>query len=82
MPMCISPFTGRTLCELEWNLLSPVLHSPDIAPWNYYLFSHRQPHLDYAIFYYAQATQNVVDLFLDSRPLGFLVEVLEKLPKQ
>ena len=78
----VSAFTGWTLYTLEWDLLPHPPYSPDIAPSDFYLFSHLQLLLAGAIFHSAQDVRNEVDLFLDSRPPSFWAEGFEKLPKR
>ncbi|KFM65928.1 Histone-lysine N-methyltransferase SETMAR, partial [Stegodyphus mimosarum] len=64
--MCLHPLAG-----LKWDHLPHTLHSPNIAPSDFYLFLHLQLHLAGAIFHSAQAIQNEADKFLDSWPSSF-----------
>ncbi|GFW55839.1 histone-lysine N-methyltransferase SETMAR [Trichonephila clavipes] len=74
--------TGWTPYTLDWDLIQHSSYSPDIAPLDYYLFSHLQLPLDGAIFYSNGDVINVVDRFLDSRTPQFYAEGIEKLPKR
>ncbi len=46
----VSVSTGLTLYELKWNLLPHPPYNSDIAPLDFYLFSHQQLNLAGAIF--------------------------------
>ncbi|GBN21361.1 hypothetical protein AVEN_192474-1 [Araneus ventricosus] len=78
----VSTMTGWTLYKLEWDFIQYPPYSPDMAPSDFYLFSHLQLHLDGAIFNSNEEVVNEVHLFLDSRPLQFFAEGIEKLPKR
>ncbi|GBM30025.1 hypothetical protein AVEN_165597-1 [Araneus ventricosus] len=69
------------LYKLEWDLMQHPPYSPDMAPSNFYLFSHLQMLLDRAIFNSNKEFINEVDLFLDSHTPQFFAEGIEKLPK-
>ena len=77
----VSAFISWTLRGLKWDLLQPPPYSSDIAPSDFYLFSHLQLHLAGAIFHSAQPVGNDVNLFLDSRTSSFWEEGFEKLSK-
>ncbi|GBN62039.1 hypothetical protein AVEN_250377-1 [Araneus ventricosus] len=74
--------TVWTLYKLEWDLIQHPSYSPDMAPSDFYLFSHLQLHLDGAIFNSNEEVINEVHLFLDSRTPQFFAEGIEKLPKR
>ncbi|GBM01615.1 Histone-lysine N-methyltransferase SETMAR [Araneus ventricosus] len=78
----VSTMTGWTLYKLEWDLMQHPPYSPDMAPSDFYLFSHLQLHLDGAIFNSNEEVINEVHLFLDSRTPQFFAEGIEKLPKR
>ncbi|GBO11448.1 hypothetical protein AVEN_108409-1 [Araneus ventricosus] len=61
----VSTMTDWTLYKLEWDLMQHPPYSPDMAPSDFYLFSHLQLHLDGAIFNSNEEVINEVDLFLD-----------------
>ncbi|GBN11604.1 hypothetical protein AVEN_245636-1 [Araneus ventricosus] len=74
--------TAWMLYKLEWDLMQHPPYIPDMAPSDFYLFSHLQPHLDGAIFNSNEEVINEVDLFLDSRTPQFFAEGIEKLSKR
>ncbi|GFS92404.1 histone-lysine N-methyltransferase SETMAR [Trichonephila clavipes] len=74
--------TCWTLYPLERVLMQHPPYNPDIAPSDYYLFSHLQLHLDGTIFHSNDEVINEVDHFLDSRIPQFFTEGIEKLPKR
>jgi len=78
----VSSITGWTLHELEWDLMTHPPYSPDLAPSDYYLFSHLQLHLRGEIFKDSEEAKKEVDAFLESRPPEFFKEGIEKLPKR
>ncbi|GBN29915.1 hypothetical protein AVEN_253451-1 [Araneus ventricosus] len=63
----VSMMTVWSLYKLEWDLIQHPPYSPDMAPSDFYLFSHLQIHLDGAIFDSNEEVINDVHLFLDSR---------------
>ncbi|GFX21373.1 histone-lysine N-methyltransferase SETMAR [Trichonephila clavipes] len=71
--------TAWTLYLLEWDLRQQPPYSPDMAPSNYYLFSHLQLHLGCAIFR-SYDVINEADRYLDSRKAQFFTEMIEILP--
>ncbi|GBM32644.1 hypothetical protein AVEN_89641-1 [Araneus ventricosus] len=74
--------TGWTLYKLEWDFMQHPPYSPDMAPSDFYLFSHLQLHLDGAIFNSNEEVINEFDLFLDLPTPQFFAEGIEKLPKR
>ncbi|GBO01809.1 hypothetical protein AVEN_200537-1 [Araneus ventricosus] len=78
----VSTMTSWTLYKLEWDLIQHPLYRTDMAPSDFYLFSHLQLPLDGAIFNSNEAVINGVHLFLDSRTPQFFAEGIEKLPKR
>ncbi|GBM07611.1 hypothetical protein AVEN_230044-1 [Araneus ventricosus] len=74
--------TGWTLYKLECDLIQHPPYSTNMAPSDFYLFSHLQLHLDGAIFNSNGEVINEVHLFLDSRPPQFFAEGIEKLPER
>ncbi|GBM69777.1 Histone-lysine N-methyltransferase SETMAR [Araneus ventricosus] len=78
----VSTMTGWTLYKLEWDLIQHPPYSPDMAPSNFYLFSHLQLHFDGTIFDSNEEVINEVHLFLDSRTPQFFTEGIGKLPKR
>ncbi|GBM01205.1 hypothetical protein AVEN_253607-1 [Araneus ventricosus] len=66
------------LYKLEWDLIQHPPYSPDMAPSDFYLFSHQQLHLDDTIFNSNEEVINEVDLFLDSLTPQFFAEGIEK----
>ncbi|GBN71225.1 Histone-lysine N-methyltransferase SETMAR [Araneus ventricosus] len=77
----VSTMTGWTLYKLEWDLIQHPPYSPDMAPSDFYPFSHLQLHLVGAIFNSNEEVINEDHLFLDSRTPQFFAEGIEKLPK-
>ncbi|GBM35578.1 hypothetical protein AVEN_121033-1 [Araneus ventricosus] len=73
----VSMMTGWTLYKLEWDLMQHPPYSPDIAPSDFYLFSHLQLHLHGTIF-----NANEVDVFLDSLMSQFFTEGIEEFTKR
>ncbi|GBM17410.1 hypothetical protein AVEN_119452-1 [Araneus ventricosus] len=78
----VSTMTGWILYKLEWDLMQHPPCSPDMAPSDFYLFSHLQLHLDGAILNSNEEVINEGDLFLDSRTPLFFAEGTEKLAKR
>lgn len=78
----VSAWTNWNLYKLEWDLMPHPPYSPDMAPSDYYLFSHLQLHLSGEIFNSSEEVKKEVDLFLDSRSPEFFKEGIEKLPKR
>ncbi|GBO23018.1 Histone-lysine N-methyltransferase SETMAR [Araneus ventricosus] len=78
----VSTMTGWTLYKLEWDLIQNTPYSPDMAPLDFYLFSHMQLYLDGAIFNSNEEVINEVHLFLDSCTPQFFAEGIEKLPNR
>ncbi|GBN10851.1 hypothetical protein AVEN_230284-1 [Araneus ventricosus] len=74
--------TSWTLSKLEWDLIQHLPYSPNMAPLDFYLFSHLQLHLDGSIFNSNEEVINEVHLSLDSRTLQLFAEGIEKLPKR
>ncbi|GBM80655.1 hypothetical protein AVEN_87033-1 [Araneus ventricosus] len=70
------------LYKLEWDLMQHPLYSPDMAPLDFYLFSHLQLHLDGTIFNSNEEAINEVDLFLNLHTPQFFAEGIKKLPKR
>ncbi|GBM01998.1 hypothetical protein AVEN_269591-1 [Araneus ventricosus] len=77
-----STMTGWTFYKLEWDLMQYPPCSPNMAPSDFYLFSHLQLHLDGAIFNSNEEVINEVHLFLYSRTPQLFAEGIEKLPKR
>ncbi|GBO19455.1 Histone-lysine N-methyltransferase SETMAR [Araneus ventricosus] len=73
----VSMMTGWTLYKLEWDLMQHPPYSPDMAPSDFYLFSHLQLHLDGEIFNSNEEFINVIVLFLDSLTPQFFAEGLK-----
>ncbi|PRD31742.1 UNVERIFIED_CONTAM: Histone-lysine N-methyltransferase SETMAR [Trichonephila clavipes] len=69
--------TGWTLYTLEWDLVQHPLHSSDMTPSDYYLFSHLQQHLDGPIFHLNGEVINE-----DSRTPEFFAGGIKMLPKR
>ncbi|GFQ88463.1 uncharacterized protein TNCT_547281 [Trichonephila clavata] len=61
----VSAKTGWTLYSLEMDLMQHLPYNPDMATLDYYLFLHRQLHLDGTILPNDEVI-NEVDRFLDS----------------
>ena len=77
-----SAITFSKLYDLKWDLMIHPPYSPDLAPSDYYLFSHLQLHLQGEIFKDCEQAKNEVDAFLESRSVEFFKEGIEKLPKR
>ncbi|GFS77245.1 histone-lysine N-methyltransferase SETMAR [Trichonephila clavipes] len=77
----VSAMTSWALYTLEWDLMQHPPYSPDMAPSDYYLFSHLQLHLDCTIFHSNGEVINEVDRFLDSCTPQFFTKGIEELPK-
>jgi len=78
----VSAMTSWTLYTLEWDLMQHPPYSPDIAPPDYYMFSHLQLRLDGTISHLNDEVKNEVDHFPGSRLSQFFAEGVEKLPKR
>ena len=78
----VSTVTGWTLYTLKWDLMQHPPYSLDMAPSDYYLFSHLELHLHGTIFHSNDEVIKEVDSFLHSRTSQFFSEVIEKLPKR
>ena len=57
----VSAMTNWTLYTLEWDLMQHPPYSPDMAPSDYYMFSHLQLHLGGIIFHSNDEIINEVD---------------------
>lgn len=77
-----SAVTKEFMAELGWELMMHPPYSPDLAPSDYYLFSHLQLFLRGGIFNSADDVISDVKLFFNSRTPEFYSKGIKKLPKR
>uniref|UniRef100_A0A7I5E7X7 Transposase n=1 Tax=Haemonchus contortus TaxID=6289 RepID=A0A7I5E7X7_HAECO len=80
------PHTAKaTQAELEkydWVVIPQAPYSPDLAPSDYWLFSHLQRSLNGKKFETKDEVENALDEFFKSQPPSFWEERIDKLPER
>uniref|UniRef100_A0A7I4XUB2 Mariner Mos1 transposase n=1 Tax=Haemonchus contortus TaxID=6289 RepID=A0A7I4XUB2_HAECO len=78
--LCVTISTQAELEKYDWMVIPQAPYSPNLAPSDYWLFSHLQRSLNGKKFETKDEVEKALDEFFKSQPPSFWEEGIDKLP--